>query len=47
MNQFPDKGHVDRPRHDVDAIGAHIGSQFDLTNDDRFLGQHTQCRAFS
>src|SRR5207247_8325512 len=25
VDELPDKRHVDRPRHDVNAVGAHVG----------------------
>src|SRR4029450_11637589 len=39
--------HVDWARHDVDSVGAHVGSQFDLTHDNGFFGEHTQSCTFS
>ena len=44
VNQFPNERHVDWARHDVDTIGAHVGSEFDFTHDDRFLGQRRSIR---
>ena len=38
MDQLTDEGHVDRPRHDVNAVGADVGSKFDFTHDDCFFG---------
>ena len=38
LNQLTNERHVDWPCHDVDTVRAHVGSKFDFTNDDRFLG---------
>src|SRR4029079_8575628 len=32
---------VNRPRHDVDAVGADIGSNLNFPNDDCFFGKNT------
>ena len=36
-NQLTDQGHVDRSRHDMNAVGADVGSEFDFPHHNAFL----------
>ena len=41
VDQLPDKRHVDRSCHDMDAVRADIGSNFNFSHDHRFFGKNT------
>ena len=40
VDQLTDERHVDRPRHNVNAVGAHVGSNLNFPDDHRFFGQN-------
>ncbi len=41
-DQFANERHVDRPGHDMNAVRAHVGGEFDFAHHHRFLGQRGQ-----
>ena len=41
-DQFANERHVDRPGHDMNAVGAHVGGELDFAHHHRFLGERGQ-----